>query len=85
MPPRLATVDADITVPFQQSALKSTAESDCMFSRVRLLFAPSSAHRRIASQPKDGRQEVRTCVYTGWGAPSVAAMLWSHAARESTC
>lgn len=59
MPPRLATVDADIAVPFQQSALKSTAESDRMFSRVRLLFTPSSAHRRVSNQPKDGNQEVR--------------------------
>ncbi|KAK9803977.1 hypothetical protein WJX72_009639 [[Myrmecia] bisecta] len=44
LPPRLATAESDVAIPFQQSALKSTAEHDLLFPNVKIRFqAPESA------------------------------------------
>eukprot|EP00884_Botryococcus_braunii_P020473 jgi/Botrbrau1/7109/Bobra.0165s0127.1 len=57
LPPRPATVDADIAVPFQQSALKSSAEGDRLFLRVRILFTPPSSPRRVFTPSNSGHLE----------------------------
>ena len=38
LPPREATAEGDLTVPFQQSALKSTADQDPLFHHVKIRY-----------------------------------------------
>ena len=38
LPPRLATAEADLALPFQQAALQSTAQHDRFFANVRVRF-----------------------------------------------
>ena len=38
LPPREATVEGDLTIPFQQSALKSTADQDPFFQHLKIRY-----------------------------------------------
>ena len=49
LPPRLATAEADLALPFQQAALQSTAQHDRFFANVRVRFEVPQA-----GQPGDG-------------------------------
>lgn len=67
-----ATAEANVSIPFQQSAAKSSAEGDPLFSRLRIRFpadppassaatAPAAARlrcRRYRSPKKVDRKEV---------------------------
>ena len=49
LPPRPATADADINIPFQQSALKSSAQHDRTFSRFRIRWSQAERKEPVAS------------------------------------
>ena len=49
LPPRLATAEADLALPFQQAALQSTAQHDRFFANVRVRFEVPQA-----GQPGEG-------------------------------
>ena len=38
LPPREATAEGDLTIPFQQSALKSTADQDPFFQHLKIRY-----------------------------------------------
>lgn len=38
LPPRETTAESDLTIPFQQSALKSTADQDPFFQHLKIRF-----------------------------------------------
>lgn len=38
LPPREATAEGDLTIPFQQSALKSTADQDPLFQHLKIRY-----------------------------------------------
>ena len=38
LPPREATAESDLTIPFQQSASKSTADQDPLFQHLKIRF-----------------------------------------------
>lgn len=38
LPPREATAEGDLTIPFQQSALKSTADQDPFFQHLKIHY-----------------------------------------------
>ena len=42
LPPRDATAEGDLTIPFQQSALKSTAEQDPFFQHLKIRYVKAA-------------------------------------------
>ena len=42
LPPREPTAEGDLTIPFQQSALKSTADQDPFFQHLKIRYAKAS-------------------------------------------
>ena len=42
LPPREATAEGDLSVPFQQSALKSTADQDPFFQHLKIRYVKAS-------------------------------------------
>lgn len=38
LPPRETTAESDLTIPFQQSASKSTADQDPLFQHLKIRF-----------------------------------------------
>lgn len=42
LPPRDATAEGDLTIPFQQSALKSTADQDPFFQHLKIRYVKAS-------------------------------------------
>ena len=42
LPPRDATAEGDLTIPFQQSALKSTADHDSFFQHLKIRYIKAS-------------------------------------------
>lgn len=60
LPPREATAEGDLTVPFQQSALKSTADQDPLFQHVKIRYVKQTdppaqavgARRKLLHVPK---------------------------------
>ena len=42
LPPREATAEGDLTMPFQQSALKSTADQDPLFQHIKIRYVKTT-------------------------------------------
>jgi len=42
LPPRDATAEGDLTIPFQQSALKSTADQDPFFQHLKIRYVKAA-------------------------------------------
>ena len=42
LPPREATAEGDLTIPFQQSALKSTADQDPFFQHLKIRYVKAA-------------------------------------------
>ena len=51
LPPRDATAEGDLTIPFQQSALKSTADQDPFFHHLKIRYLKAADNCGPAQVP----------------------------------
>ncbi|KAL0056051.1 hypothetical protein WJX82_007204 [Trebouxia sp. C0006] len=57
LPPRDATAEGDLTIPFQQSALKSTADQDPFFQHLKIRYV-KAADSSEAAQASGGKKKL---------------------------